>query len=239
VRNHGVHKRRPFVMLAAAVLVWGLGAPEARATFINLPTTLDVLTTAGNTTSVTNTNEVETFSQFAYSTSPVGSPPTAANITVSAFGPIGNEAGLSFSGAFFAAAGTTVDYKIQYVITAPAGFVINDALSSATWNIIAGSTGVGTIGETLTPVSGGLPIALPSITSPNPGGVVAQFVGANSFLVQKDILLVGGSAGIGVSIINQGFSSVPEPTSTALLGIGLAGLFAMRFRRSSRRASAA
>jgi len=223
-------KRSFFFSLAAAVLACGLGAPAARAAIIPLPTTFDQLLIAGNTTTVSGL----TFSNFAYSTSPVNSPPTAANITVSPFN-AGNENGLTFSGAFFAPAGQTIDYRIQYVVTAPAGLNIIDAVSSAVWNIPTGTTGIGTIGEVLTPlVGGGPPIVLPNITSPNPGGVaITFFPGANSYLVQKDILLVGGSLGIGVSIINQGFS-VPEPASMGLLGIGLIGLFGSRrfFKRA-------
>ena len=52
----------------------------------------------------------------------------------------GIEAGLTFSGAFFAAAGTVVDYSISYVVTAPKGFLINDAVSSgvfSTFNVRA------------------------------------------------------------------------------------------------------
>ena len=54
--------------------------------------------------------------------------------------------------------------------------------------------------------------------------------GYQSIRVEKDILLVGGSQGATVSIIDQGFSSinVPEPSSVALLGIGMTGFLAFR-----------
>jgi hypothetical protein len=224
------------LVAATLLLVWGFGALEARAGFVPLPTTLDQLTLAGNFTTVLGPNETETFSQFAYSASPVASTPTAANITVAAFN-AGPDAGLTFSGAFFAAANTTVDYKIQYVVTAPVGFVINDALLSATFNTFAGSTGTASIGETLTPLGGGSVIVLPTLTAPNGGGIPISFAGSNSFLVQKDILLIGGSGGIGVSVINQGFSSsssTPEPASVVMMGMGLVGVIGVvRFRRKA------
>jgi hypothetical protein len=58
----------------------------------------------------------------------------------------------------------------------------------------------------------------------------------SSILVKKDIFLMGGSLGAGISIIDQGYSSagVPEPASMALLGIGLSGL--LTFRRFFKRA---
>jgi hypothetical protein len=57
-------------------------------------------------------------------------------------------------------------------------------------------------------------------------------------MVEKDLILVGGSNGASISIFNQGFSStgsIPEPTSLALLGIGMTGFFAFRrfFKRTS------
>src|SRR5262249_28610810 len=132
-----MQKRALFLALTAGALLWGLGAREARAASIPLPAALSQFVNAdgssnGNFTTVQQPNQLDTFSSFSYHTSPVGSPPAAANVTLSAFlPPQSNESGITFSGAFGALPGTTVDYAISYVVTAPAGALINDAVLSA------------------------------------------------------------------------------------------------------------
>jgi hypothetical protein len=231
-------RRSLFLAFAAGLIVWGIGAPDARAGFVPLPTTLDQLLPAGAFTTAQNSNETDTFSNFTFSSSAI--PPTTpvltpAEITVSQFGPLGIESGITLSGAFFAPPGTILDYKFSYVVSAPAGFVINDALLSASMGI-NGGTGSVIITELLTPSGGGTstPIevstsGVPSVTTPLPPD--------QSYLVQKDVLIFGGSNGATVSIVNQAFSStgVPEPSSIALLGIGMTGFLALRrmFKRAS------
>jgi hypothetical protein len=66
----------------------------------------------------------------------------------------------------------------------------------------------------------------------------ATFTGVSTISVTKDIFLgVGPSGGsAAITIIGQGYSStIPEPASMALLGIGMSGLFAARrfFQRPS------
>jgi len=225
-------RRSLFLAFAAGLIVWGIGAPDARAGFVPLPTTLDQLLVPGAFTTAQNSNEIDTFSNFTFSVSAI--PPTtpvltAGAITVSQFGPVGVESGITLSGAFFAPPGTIVDYKFGYEVSAPAGFVINDALLSASMGI-NGGTGSVIITELFTPLGGGAATGIEVST----GGAPSAFTPlppSQSYLVQKDVLIFGGSNGATVSIINQAFSStggVPEPSSMALLGIGMTGFLAFR-----------
>lgn len=235
-------RRFLFLALAAGLLTLSLGSLEARAGFVPLPTTLDKLLPAGSFTTVAAPGETDTFSNFSFSSSAI--PPTtpvltAGQLNVGSF-TVGNEGGLEFSGAMFAPAGTIVDYKISFVVTAPLGSLITDAFLGVTYNLPTGSTGLVSIGESLFNNANGAPVGALSVSNP-PGtiGDTITFPGVQSLLVKKDIFLLGGSLGAGVSIIDQGFSStgVPEPASMALLGIGLSGL--LTFRRFFKRAPAA
>jgi len=224
--------------MAVAMLVGGLVAADARAGVVPLPTTLDQLLPAGSST----TNGDLTFSDFSYSVSPAGSPPPAADVNVKAFS-AGIETGISFQGPFQAGPGAVVDYGISYVVTAPPGVHLFDGLLSATFNLPLGTTGTVSIGETFTDEATGQVIGSLQVDQNHPSmsSIFLNGAQAQSILVQKDILINGGSLGAGVSFINQGYSEVgqhtttPEPASMALLGIGVTGLLAFRrfFKKTS------
>jgi len=235
-------RRSLFLAFAAGLIVWGIGAPAARAGFVPLPTTLDQLLPAGDFTTVDGTSnggELLTFSAFTFSASsvPPGSAPAASTINVDPFTSIPGETGFALTGTLSAPANTMVDVTITYIVTAPPGEKLTDALLSTT----GGGTGSYLVNETLTNASNGAPIVVLSGSSSGPAGQIASFAGVQSVFVTKDIFLQGGANGPeSLSVVQQAFSSsggVPEPSSVALLGIGMTGFLA--FRRLFKRASVA
>jgi len=238
-----MNSRSVFLAIAAGLLVAGIGALDARAASVPLPTTYDMLLPAGATTTVVGA-EVLTFSGFGYASSTTSGGttttgiPLASTISVNPFTNVANETGLNFGGSLSAAAGSVVDLAITYTVSAPAGELINDALSISAGGPIGGiGTGTYTINETLVNAANpGITLATLNTGLGSPSAS-ASFAGVQSVFVTKDIFLTGGTNGVSLSVISQGFSSIPEPTSVALLGIGMTGFLA--FRRLFKRASVA
>jgi hypothetical protein len=231
-------KRRSFVLaLAAGVVVMGIGALDARAGYVPLPTTMDKLLPAGTYTQAFGA-ETLTFSNFTYTSSsspPPGSPgPAAATLGVVQYA-VGNETGFSLTGTLSAAAGTMVDVSISYIVTAPKGELLNDALLVTTGGNFGG-TGDYSVSETLTTVNPPSFLGTLEASTGTPFDTIGG-MGVQSILVSKDIFLTGGSKGVTLSVITQAFSStsVPEPASIALLGIGITGFLAFRrlFKKTS------
>jgi hypothetical protein len=244
VLDEGVPMKKSshFPALVLAGLILGSGALKAQAGQIPLPTTLDQLLPAGNYALVSSPTETDTFSNFAYTTSPIGTPPAASGINVLEYH-AGQEAGLTFNGAFTAPApppggtGPTLDYSIFYTVTAPVGSLMTDAILSGGFSTFGG-TGSGSVLETITNALTGVSIGTMEIASPpGAGSATLEFAGVQSIRIEKDFSLVPGTQGVSISIIDQGFSStgVPEPNSIVLLGIAMTGLFA--FRRFGKKAA--
>ena len=136
---------RRFLISSLAVGLLALGGLNAQAgTLPATGTTLDNL--LGSSAVVGDL----TFSFNTYTTATP--PPTAAGVTVLPFSLSGlpAETGISFSGGFNAAPGSTADYSITYQLSVnPGGAPITDAYLAGTGGT-GGGTGFVDVGETIT-----------------------------------------------------------------------------------------
>lgn len=222
-------RRSIFFSLAAGLIALSLGTADSRAGgMVPLPTTLDQLLTAtGNSTQVDGL----VFSNFQITPTTIpGGGSSAAAVNLDAFSNFGYNGLTIQSSIFNAAAGSTTDYRISYDVMAVKGVITGGYL------LVAGGTGNGgyiNVGETITDKNGN---AIATLEGYLPGSPVDKmsWSGVQTIHVEKDIFVQGGTNVATLSIINQGFMTVPEPTSMALLGIGLSGL--LTFRRFRRRA---
>jgi len=237
-----MHRR--FLFLAAAFLAFGLGTFEARAASVTLPTALDpgltttivstpsivVASSNGNTTTVSGAESL-TFGGFGYSSTASGTASAYPATSVAVLPYLaGVETGVTFTAGWSVVSNGILDIALSYTVTAPVGQLLTDAQL-----LIAGSvtgTGAASVGETLTNTATGALIG--TLTASLPGSPVStlSFAGVQSITVAKDIILNAGTNGTAsVSVVSQGFSStgtIPEPSSMALLGIGMASFFTYR-----------
>lgn len=153
--------------------------------------------------------------------------------------------GLSITGPFDSFGNISKDFIFQYSVdvTNNPGFLISDIHMTYNGNSY-GTGGYSTIDESA--YSNGFGAGFigqidvynyGTNAPPLPGPQLEdQFVFAQGYdkvYVQKDIVLGGFNATdhSSISIINQTFSQVPEPSSMTLAAIGLAGLWVWRRRR--------
>jgi hypothetical protein len=239
--------RSLFLTIALGLIVSGIGALDARAGSIGLPTALDpgLTTTSFYTPAITvavsngNTTTVNglTFSNFNYTGTATG---TASAYPATGIGVLGYSngpnSGIELAAGFSVTAGGVQDMALTYTVMAAPGKTITDADL-----VISGITtgdGSATVSETLTNAVTGALIGTLKVSAGGAQSDEINFAGVTSINVLKDIDLNGGTVGSGsISIIGQGFSTggVPEPTSMALLGIGMTGFLAFRrlFKRNS------
>jgi hypothetical protein len=235
-----MQKRSLVLALSAGVLLWGLGALEARAASVNFPlppgTTLDQLTGANSANTASNGSLV--FSNFTYSGP---TPPAASAVGVNAFNLPGPpvETGLQFNTSWNAAAGVTSDWVVTYTVTST-GAPITDAYLAITGGLGTNGNGQITVSELIATTTGQqLALLNTSITAAAQNVVAtANFAPQQSIVITKDIDVIGGTVNTStLSVVAQAYSqtAVPEPATLTLLGIGMSGFLAFRrfFKRTS------
>jgi hypothetical protein len=174
-----------------------------------------------------------TFDDFAYV--PSGSiiiPDTDVSVTPET---IGGEEGFQFNAPWFALPGGFLDSFIDYTATC-AGCTIDDLVLT-----IAGATdgtgGLVNVAETSPALSGNLEAGAAGGTTILSDS--ATFSPVGSLTVSKDILLGGGTGGLGAQVssvtnlFSTNTSTVPEPP-LLLLSAGLLGLVPIARRKFSR-----
>jgi PEP-CTERM motif len=212
-----------FLALAAAAVVWGSGAGEARADSMPLS---DLL---GTTVNINNVNF--TFDSY---TSNVA---TADAVYVT-FPVVGTDApGFILTGPFGALAGANNDSDLVYTasLVNPAGAITGVSLNGDPASFGTGVTGVTETVYSGTSTAGPMLARIGVASAITPDAVIGNFAAQSTITIDSDLHSTGGSAGVSLTAVTQVLSgafpaagTVPEPSSMALLGIGMSSFLAFR-----------
>lgn len=198
--------------------------PVAAQTFFPPPISLASLTNGGDL--IVGDKE---FSNFA-----ISGDPGASNIFVEGIEEHGNDYGIQFQGGFFSMNGSMdVVLSYQVTVTNSANLISGANLSFNGFEF--GSNGVAEVTEQVLTNTSDLYGQMEVYASPG-SNVLSTSLAINppqpQLNLDKDVFTYSiGLSFASISTINQSYMQVPEPSTVALVGMGLVGVLALRRRR--------
>src|SRR5271169_1030806 len=229
-------------MAASALVLLFSAATPVRAQVTNLTNggSINLATVIGNGLSVLDGDKL--FGNFFFSyndTDGITSDDlTMSNVTLTTVSNVIGF-GLQFQQPLLAVGPVIKDITLQYSATVTnSSNLISDIHLDI--NGSAGNGGLGTVSEfafvggigatTVGHLQASVPVSSNDVASANIVPPVTQL------WVQKDVIVTGGNAANGfasISVIDQTFSQVSEPSTMLLVGLGLAGMVAVNRKRKS------
>jgi len=236
--------QKMFTTMAASALVAVLffstpATSSATTTNLNTGQTINLATVIGNNLGVQIGDKL--FQDFFFSyldTDGLNNDLIASNVNLTA---LSNNIGfgVSFTQPLLALGPVIKDIVLKYSVTVTdPNFLISDIHLSITGS--AGNGGLGTVGEdafvggfgasNVGHLQASIPVSSGDITNAD---IIPPVV---KLWVQKDVIVTGGNNANGfasITIIDQTFSQVPEPSTALLVGLGLLGVVALKRTRKS------
>lgn len=219
--------QRLFLVLLAALMITSVAMATTTCPSggYNLYNPQPIGTLAGSITCATNNLS---FSEFQFGSSASGGAvlPTPAGISVTPLQTPGNE-GFSFDPNFSVGAGQSQDASILFAVTAAPGTSIDDLFIF--FNGASTGTGSTSFSETYCTISFSEGCSVFSVPDAGQISKHIDITPTTQLFITKDFGATGGTSGnASISLVQNNYSNVPEPSQLGMLLVGMGGLFFAR-----------